>query len=129
MYDPRLEGRPQHPASFRQVMVNARGFKVLPKTESFAHKLLNMGYVASTLDRVSCKEGRKDAVLVHRHRGGVGDLITCIPGVENLVNIWDNVIVSVPFQYAFIFENIEHVRVTPHSVLFGENDKRILKRH
>jgi len=81
------------------------------------------GYKRLVLDTIYPNAEYQDTALIHRYRGGLGDLLTTRPGIENLVcKGWPNVVVAVPSCYHFIFRGIPKVVLIDYFSLFAGLD-------
>lgn len=120
--DIRFVNRPRCTIPNMNLMVNSRGQRIFAKTESFANRLLQMGYRYYSLDNCSVKPDYENVALVYRYRGGLGDLITCKPGIENMCKMWEHVILAIPLQYHFIFSDTP-AYVVDYAHFFGKGKK------
>jgi len=101
--------------------INNRGMKVIPLTEEFRQQLIGWGYRKNSLDYVN-KNGSPclDQVLIHRHRGGFGDLITAKPGICNILKLGWDVIVAIPEQFHFIYKGLERATLVDFGEFFNK---------
>jgi len=118
--DPRLEGRPRIGKNVDfDFMVNRQGRKWRAFDPSIEKFLSKRGWRHCTLDEISEEPIYDDTVLIFRYRGGFGDLITALPGIENIAMQWKEVHIAVPKEFLFLYAHIENAKLFDYHELFG----------
>ncbi len=73
------------------------------------------------LDEIN-HDSKRRAVLVHRYRGGFGDLIAMIPGIKNLAVMSEYpIVLAFPKQFLWLFSHIRNTITADHDFIFCHN--------
>lgn len=116
-----IEDRPRSLDASVSYLVNRSGVKIRRSTPLMDSVYLKRGFEPWTPDVVNVSAPLCNTVLVHRYKGGLGDMITMRPGIENLsLTDWRFIHLAIPKQYFWIFKDIYKVVLIEHDSLFNE---------
>lgn len=107
-------------------MVNNRGVRLCPHSEEAKALLIEFKYRPLILDKVN-DDYIYDKVLMHRYRGGLGDLLTIKVGIVNICALGADCVLAIPTMYHFLFRDVKDLELVDYRELFGSDYRHTIR--